>query len=422
MAGEWLILADDLTGAADGAVAFAKRGIASTVGWGDSSFVKSQGSPVYAFNGASRHLTADDAASRHRNVLGRLLGRNRTLFKKIDSTLRGQPAAEIAATVEFVHAQFRAPLGILAPAFPGTNRTTEGGHVYMDGIPLEKSALWQLDHTYPTADLVDILATAGIDAERIPLDVIRDEDAAFIRALDATAADGKFIAVCDALVEDDLDRIAAACLSTDRALFFIGSAGLAHAVAAHSVKPDTQFESIALAPTRQGIMIVVGSLASASRLAAQDLAARDDWIYLPIEPTLLLDASARADRAAIRREVIGRLDANKDVLVAIVSDGKPSLSIEPRLVDQLARILKPALYHAGGLVAAGGETAAALLGHLGVSGIRIVGEIETGIPLGLTVGDIALPVVTKAGAFGDRGCLTRIVEILRAIQRRGFVS
>ena len=60
MASEWLILADDLTGAADGAVAFARRGIASTVGWGNSSFVKSQGCPVYAFDGATRHLPAED--------------------------------------------------------------------------------------------------------------------------------------------------------------------------------------------------------------------------------------------------------------------------------------------------------------------------------------------------------------------------
>ena len=292
----------------------------------------------------------------------------------------------------------------------------------MDGIPLEKSILWQLDHTYPTADLVDILATAGIGADRIPLDVIRDGDAAFIRALDATAANGKFVAVCDALVEDDLNRIAAACVSATRALFFIGSAGLAHAVAAHSVESDTQFEFITLAPTRQGTLVVVGSLAGASRLAVQDLAARDDRPYLQIEPALLLDASAHVDRAAIRRNVIRQLDGGKDVVVAIVSGDKPSLSIEPCLVDQLARILKPALRHAGGLVATGGETAAALLRHLGVSGIRIVGEIETGIPLGLTVGDIALPVVTKAGAFGDRGCLTRIAEVLRTIQRRNFVS
>ena len=35
VAARWLILADDLTGAADCAIAFARQGIASAVGWGD---------------------------------------------------------------------------------------------------------------------------------------------------------------------------------------------------------------------------------------------------------------------------------------------------------------------------------------------------------------------------------------------------
>jgi uncharacterized protein YgbK (DUF1537 family) len=63
-----------------------------------------------------------------------------------------------------------------------------------------------------------------------------------------------------------------------------------------------------------------------------------------------------------------------------------------------------------------------LLGHLGVDGIRLVDEIEPGVSLGLTLGRINVPIVTKAGAFGDEGTLARVVQRLRAIIQQGFVA
>ena len=70
--------------------------------------------------------------------------------------------------------------------------------------------------------------------------------------------------------------------------------------------------------------------------------------------------------------------------------------------------------------ATGGETAAALLSRLGVNGIRLVDEIEPGIPLGLTLGEVSVPVVTKAGAFGDEECLNASSRRLPLHQQKGF--
>jgi uncharacterized protein YgbK (DUF1537 family) len=41
------------------------------------------------------------------------------------------------------------------------------------------------------------------------------------------------------------------------------------------------------------------------------------------------------------------------------------------------------------------------------------GEIEPGAPIGVSTGAIAIPVITKAGAFGDRTTLKRCRAILR---------
>ena len=73
-------------------------------------------------------------------------------------------------------------------------------------------------------------------------------------------------------------------------------------------------------------------------------------------------------------------------------------------------------------MATGGETAAALLSRLGVDGIRLLDEIEPGIPLGLTLGGVSFPAVTKAGGFGNEECLKRIIARLRFIRQTGTVA
>jgi uncharacterized protein YgbK (DUF1537 family) len=77
--------------------------------------------------------------------------------------------------------------------------------------------------------------------------------------------------------------------------------------------------------------------------------------------------------------------------------------------------------HASAIVATGGETAAAILERLGVEGLRLLDEIEPGIPLGLTLGELSIPAVTKAGGFGDEDCLMRIITRLRFIRQTGTV-
>jgi uncharacterized protein YgbK (DUF1537 family) len=421
MAARWLILADDLTGAADCAIAFARQGVASVVGWGDRAETSAGQRPrVFSYDSNSRGLPAPEAAATHRAALGRLLDQDGILFKKIDSTLRGQPAAETVAAIEALRARSGSAFGIFAPAFPATGRTTEQGRILVGGRPLEEAEVWRRDHSYPNADLVEVLATAGISGVKVPLSTIRSGVEALRAAFAALAARGDVVAVCDARTQDDLDRIAEASLPVEPSVFFIGSAGLAHALAAAA--PGERSEPITLPTKAGGALVVVGSLADASRTAARELAAMPGMRYVPVEPALLLDDGAGAERAALGRTVADGLDTGCDVLVEILMGVEPDLGIGPRLTEALAGTLEPAASRMSGLAATGGETAASLLERFGVNGIRLVDEIEPGVSLGLTLGDVSLPVVTKAGAFGDRGSLVRITERLRSIRQKGVLA
>ncbi|WP_262297724.1 four-carbon acid sugar kinase family protein [Microvirga sesbaniae] len=420
MGTKWLIVADDLTGAADCAIAFAKEGVAAAVGWGDCAEDTGGLPPVFSYDAGSRGLSGRDALTKHRAVLGKLHVEGTALFKKIDSTLRGQPAAETVAIFEALRPRHGPVLGVMSPAFPATGRTTRDGRVHVSGEPLEQTEVWQREHSYPNADLVEVLATAGVVAEKVQLATIRAGVEALRAALDGIASKGDRVAVCDAETEDDLACIAAAGLPVRSNVFWIGSAGLAHALA-----KATQGEAVGPIPapvTGRGALVVVGSLARASRSAAKVLSALPGLRSVPIEPELLLSETAGADRAALAGQVITALQAGEDVLVEILVGGTPDLALGPCLAERLADLLKPAAAYASGLAATGGETAAALLARFGVNGIRLVDEVEPGVSLGLTLGDLSIPIVTKAGAFGSDNTLKHVVQRLRTIRQEGKLA
>ena len=90
------IIADDLSGATDSAVACAERGLDTVVALVDAS--DNGRAEAIAFDADTRRRSTDAAATEtarlvrsHANMNGGIL------FKKIDSTLRGHIGAEIAA-------------------------------------------------------------------------------------------------------------------------------------------------------------------------------------------------------------------------------------------------------------------------------------------------------------------------------------
>ncbi|MEJ0084962.1 MAG: four-carbon acid sugar kinase family protein [Pseudomonadota bacterium] len=406
MSARWLIVADDVSGAADCAVAFAARGAEAAVRWQSRSDATAQQDPaVIAYDAGSRALPPAAASASQRMALNRLYGPDRTLYMKIDSKLRGQPAVQIAAALEILTSHRGRAFGVLAPAFPAIGATTLCGMVLSAGQPL--------------ANLVEVLAAAGVAAERVALATIRGDNAA-LRALFARLARRmKCVAVCDAQTDEDLVRIACAGLRANASWFFAGSAGFARALA--STRPAVSVNPIPVTPTGKGALIVVGSLARSSREAARTLARQARVRKIRPSFSMLAEQREPSRFPEFARSVIEGLEAGDDVLVEIPRGVPPDSLSAARLAQGLAYALRPAAAHLSGLVATGGETAASLFAQFGIDGIRLVDEIEPGIPLGLTHGSLSIPVVTKAGAFGDHRCLQRVVARLRLVRREGLL-
>lgn len=149
---ELLVLADDLTGALE---VGAKLQCAVRF---EPSAADTSGCVV--IDTETRHLPAEAAYNRILNLLHAY--RCPQVYKKTDSTLRGNIAAELAAMSAAYPGEPIAYVG----AYPQMGRTVKAGQLYVDGIPLHQTA-FSRDPLHPArsssiADLIGNVAAVTI--------------------------------------------------------------------------------------------------------------------------------------------------------------------------------------------------------------------------------------------------------------------
>ena len=331
-----LIVADDLTGAADCAAQALRHGLSAAVALRPDVGVDAD---VLALDLDTRRGGARAAYAVTRDAAS---GGAPLLYVKLDSLLRGHVGAALDGALDGAGAD----TAVVAPAFPAQGRTTVGGRQLVGGEVVG-----------------DLLETLRAQTER---EVIHVRDGAL---------DGPGVLVCDAEDDDDLARIAA---DGPAGAVWAGSAGLAGALFGR-LEPGGGAPPAA-APGGPAL-VVVGTQAAAAQLEV--LLERGGCTGIPAGP-----GAGEAARAALAR-------GEDAVLYGEAAAGA-----------HLAR----AVEHAAGLVLTGGETARAVCDRVGVTAIELIREVEPGVPLG-RAGDLG--IVTKAGAFGDPGTLSRAVDAIR---------
>src|ERR671910_3094076 len=135
------VIADDLTGAADTGVQFVHAGYRTAVFFRATEMVADDLDAV-AFDTDSRAMPAGFAAKRVLEVT-RAAREARIVYKKLDSTLRGNVAAELAAALGGA----RRERAVVAPAFPAAGRTTAGGTQRVHGVPVDETEMANDPHT-----------------------------------------------------------------------------------------------------------------------------------------------------------------------------------------------------------------------------------------------------------------------------------
>ncbi|WP_297841016.1 four-carbon acid sugar kinase family protein [Pseudomonas sp.] len=393
-----LIIADDLSGAADCAIGFASAGLHTVVTLDPLSPVAD--AQVIAADTDTRRLSPSQAAAHTTAAFNALSKPGQRLYKKIDSTLRGNWAAEVAAL------QRMAGLAIVAPAFPATGRTLHNGRVLVNGEPLESTDTWKLENFDRPADVDAMLVAAGLRTAQLGIETLRGNSDALARHILAVADGGVQALIVDAHTAEDLRQLAQVTAHLDLPLFWVGSGGLAREIAKlpDFFQPGSSVtgEQYPAEPSPVANLILVGSLSDVSGRQCAMLKERGGVSELTVPPALLRQGPSHADWKSWQARIGQALD-RADLLLRIGRD----LAFDPlegaQLSTMLAELVEPHFAKVGGLIATGGETARAMLSAVGIGSLQLLTEIEAGVAFGRPINSRhghCPGVITKAGAFG----------------------
>lgn len=405
-----LLIADDLTGCCDAGIHFARRGMASAVAFSRESLLA--GAPadfdVLALNTASRNIPSAQAAKAVAGAMSAISQshgiRTDLVFKKIDSTMRGNPGAELDALM--LAGGFKT--AFIAPSSPRHGRAVVDGVLFVNCVPVAKTAFAR-DPVTPMRESAprDILAAqSSRRADCVPLAALRAGPTEAKARVAALLASGVEYIIFDAESLEDLRLIARLGLEMSPRPIFAGSGGLAEALSDSLPEGDSPRDFAA--PTACPLF-VCGSANHAALEQIEVLEAAGTPVFrLPrdfqdaeaLRPILEKTEAALALGPAALAAPRCRLARVEDSLA--LTESMAALTLE---ILQKGRPLS--------LFMTGGETAFAILRRIGRF-MSLEREFEPGVVAGkLLDGHWAgMDCVAKAGGFGNRQTLLKARNIL----------
>ena len=215
-----VVVADDVTGSADTGHEFARRGYTTEIAL--TQEYDPSASDVVVYNTDSRYVPPSVARTRVEAALSDPVP---VVYKKIDSTLRGNVISEVEAVI----AAAAPDRAVVAPAFPSNGRLTACGFHLVAGEMVTESDVGD-DSDRPASHdcLADLFAESRYPVAHIGIDTVDRGPSSIATVLDRSGhTDGSDIVTCDAVDETHLASIADACERIADRCAFVGSGGLA---------------------------------------------------------------------------------------------------------------------------------------------------------------------------------------------------
>lgn len=420
------VIADDITGANDTAVQFAKHRISTCVRINfDQEKLLKETADVIVVDTDSRDMASTAAYEKVKQVCETLQHSGvKQFYKKVDSTLRGNLGAEIEATASVVQPE----LVVIAPAFPSNHRVTVGGYHLLHQIPIELTEIaYAPKSPVKESRIVELLRQ---QTEQKIGHVTLTEVIAGVDTLTAAIQDcvsqGKHWIVFDAVLDEHLETIVKSAQKYEKVLW-VGSAGLAEQLPKfYQWSSKTELKSL---PVYGPVLIVAGSVSKSTQAQIRAVLRQRNiqLVKMNVEDIL---RNQEAEVSWCTEEAKKFLGQGKDVLLAsALTDedvqkavcvgekfGYSSTEVSEETAQALAQIVAELTECSlAGLVLTGGDTAIHVCRALGAEAIQIQKEVANGIPLGKLVGGrcCGLNVVTKAGAFGQEDAFVSALQAIR---------
>nr|WP_154324534.1 four-carbon acid sugar kinase family protein [Pantoea sp. 201603H] len=407
-----LVIADDFTGANDTGVQLAKKGARTEVVLGDNTKLSGR-ADVLVINTESRALSATAAKEKVTTALRHYSAAQHgtpVIYKKIDSTFRGNVGAEVEALL--IASQAR--IAIVAAAIPAAGRTTVQGECRVNQVPLAETE-FATDPKTPICSsriktLINLQSTLPV--YEVGLDEIRGPMLA--SRLNALAQEAVCIAVLDAESDGDLALIAQSLEAMNQPFMLVGAAGLANALSVSFYRERQK---------RLPVLVVAGSMSEATRRQIEFAAGDKSLGIVDIDVEQLLQNDDPAIISELVQRAVALLQQEQHCVLRTCRNDQDRLKIDnlclryhftrqvlgENIGRWLGEITRQIINQSriGGLFLTGGDIAIAVARALGAQGYRIEQEVTPCVPCGTFVNsDIDdLPVITKAGGFGDESTL-----------------
>jgi uncharacterized protein YgbK (DUF1537 family) len=374
------VVADDLTGALDTGVQFHQWGYKVQL----TDNPKKSKAQVTIINTDTRNKSPEKAYQTTYQA-AKKIAKFDIIYKKTDSTLRGNPGQELQAILDATGEK----KAIITPTYPKTRRKVTNGHLYIGNQLITET---EYIHEYRVASsyIPEILKT------KTPIHQISDT-----KKIPETG-----IALLDSETEQDLLKIV-----NRYPRILAGSAGLADALCQVLQDPPP-------------VIIIIGSTRKETRKQVINLYKRMGVQIIPLD---YINALKKMPQNKTILRAKKELSKGNDVIIIsalsqkIVDDTRKKAkelsltnqSIETNITESLAETTKELLNHRlSGIIISGGATALAITKRLNVKNIEIIDEVQSGIPV-LKMDELS--TITKAGGFGTSDAL---IEASRYLKRK----
>lgn len=394
------IIADDLTGANDTGIKFRQNGYQTMVILESNKFgVIDKDKSVWAINTDTRDLSVGEAYQIIFNLAERLYTlKDFRVYKKIDSTLRGHPGAELEAVMD----AWQASLAIVVPSFPANRRVVKYGYLMVGdftGEELNEAEVEKAASCFvPDVMQKEMRRKVGM----IQLEDVRQGVNKLLGKIDIVRKNYEVL-VIDALNDKDLEIIARAIAQLSPDTIITGSAGLADPLSvvwAQYITPLFPGEGI--------LIFAAGSHNPTTAVQVKEIIRYTGQEAIVVQTQEIVKGNSDSEIERVIRLVNQRTGKEQLIILAIdtlfQSEGLIDEHSGKLIASAFGRIIRNILpgLRIKGLVMTGGDIALHICQALGASGINLFSELNQGIPFGYLAGygDGNLPVVTKAGGFG----------------------
>jgi len=424
------IIADDFTGSNDTGVQFSKKGLKTGVTTSPDDIRQAlRNLDVLVVDTESRFDTGETAYKKVAYAAGQLTQNGISyIYKKLDSTFRGNIGAEISAAMDAAGAS----LAIVAPALPSNGRTTENSSQLVNGVPVAETEIGQDPRTPVRSSFIPDIISGQTDKRigSIAIDDVRKGTENLLRKIIELQAERRQILVIDAITNEDLAAIAGAVPYIDEKVVLVGSAGFAEHL------PEILGFTKKPAADSSTIFIVAGSVSDVTREQINFAKGQGIIEVIDVDLESIFTDSEEKELGRIIKKASSLAAEGKDIairsartreLIDYARDlgkrqGLGSIEVSEKIARFLGKAAKEICsgLAPGGIMLTGGDVAIKSAEVMKISGILIKDEILPGVPFGYFMSEQYghIPVVTKAGAFGKEDAVVKIIEFLKGRDKR----